>query len=653
MDMIESRQNIDKQIRKYVKDLMSVHRYEEAQWVHEIFQADETQRLVLEDAAMEQKQKEEEAEEQRQQLLKNWARLECERRKKEAVEKVKRTQASDNSTHGMSQATPSQGSVDAVQNIPVSPVSSGSSRADEMNDLVDIQYPYAKASHNNLAPYVDPATGRIAILADYRPPGTASHHAWMDSKDPDVFNKNLFFVENGAYLDAAARPAMPFYMVAQIYNKMCFDGNLAINTLDLIEKRMYRENAFRLSTETMKMVDEAQHAALARPTEPTLMRRAWAQNFQETPQHGIQNVLQQTGGNNPSIRGEITAAGFMDYVQNHITNASINKYYEAFLTKEYLIRSPNGHPIVLLKHYKKDFRGQLARMADRIINQAQHMGSEYERQLFYHTHLEMASIRGLWKDAAQALNQLEKTMFHTQQLRAGVHPRQAIGVPHPLYQQPALAASKSSNKLHAIGGRRSSITSFTLDDNMEAFYDSDSLNPQEKLFQAPTFQDNNPNHEDKLRLLQALADQATRRATLPTPAESHPPLAAARVLVARYQQKSDVPAPAHEKIYMGTGFGWASVHDDRDHFPGMTNQEYIHHLQKHQTQRKDGANQQRGGYRRNLSSPGAFSQGRKSAMAAQVQAQNVIDNVLSGAAADRHKRVNSHQPGQQAISPHA
>lgn len=658
MDMIETRQNIDQQIRKYVKDLMSVHRYEEAQWVHEIFEADETQRLVLEDAAMEQKQKKEEAEEQRQKLLGDWARLECECRKKEAVEKAKGTQAKDSSTHGMSQATPNQASANAAQNMPIAPVRAAFSWADEMNDLADIQYPGAKAFDNNLAPYFDPATGRMAIPADYRPPGTASHHTWMDSKDPDVFNKNLFFVENGAHLEAAARPAMPFYMVVQIYNKMCFDGNLVINTLDLIEKRMYRENALCLSMEKMKMVDEAQRAVLAPPTEPALRRKTWAQNFRETPQHGIQNVLQQTGGNTTSIPCEITAEGFMDYVQNHITDASFHKYYEAFLTKEYLIRSPNGHPIVSFKHYKKDFRGQLTRMADRIINQAQHMGCEYERQLFYHSHLESASIRGIWKDAAQALNQLEKTMFQTQQLRAGVHSRQVlIGVPHPLYQQPSSVNSKSSTGLHAIGGRRSSITSFTLDDNMEAIHDSDCLNPQEELFQAPIFEDNKPNHEDKLRLLQALADQATRRATSPTPAQSHPPLAAAPVLVVRYQQKSDVPRPEHEKIYMGNVFGWHSIYDELVSFPGMTNQEYIHHLQKYHLQRKDASNQQRGGPRRNPSSPGAVGQGRESAMAAQVQAQNVIDNVLSGAADDGHKvvnpRIQTHQPDQQAMSPHA
>ena len=657
MDMIETRQNIDQRIRIYVKDLMSVHRYEEAQWVHEIFEADETQRLVLEDAAMEQKQKKEEAEEQRQKLLGDWARLECERRKKEAVEKAKRTEASDSSTHDMSQATPNQASANTVQNMPIAPVSSGSSWADEMNSLADIQYPEAKASNNNLAPYFDPATGRIAIPADYRPPGTASHHTWMDSEDPDVFNRNLFFVENGAYLEAAARRAMPFYMVVQIYNEMCFDGNLGINTLDLIEKRMYRENAFRLSTEKMKMVDMAQRAVLAPPTEPALMRKTRAQNFQETPQHGMQNALQQTGGNTPSIPCEIMAEGFMDYVQNHITDSSIKKYYEAFLTKEYLIRSPNGHPTVSFKHYEKDFRGQLTRMAVRIINQAQHMGSEYEKQLFYHSHLEIASIRGLWKDAAQALNHLEKTMFQTQQLRAGVHPRQAlIGVPHPLYQQTSSVNSESSTGLHAIGGRRSSITSFTLDNNMEAIYDGDSLNPQEELFQAPIFEYNKPNHEDKLRLLQALADQATRRATLPAPAGSHPSLAAAPVLVARYQQKSNVPGPEHEKIYMGNVFGWHSIHDDLVSFPGMTNQEYIHHLQKYHLQRQDASNQQRGGSRRNPSSPGPVGQGRESAMAAQVQAQNVIDNVLSGAAADRHKRVNTHiqthQPDQQTRLPH-
>ena len=659
MDMIETRQNIDQQIRKYVKDLMSAHRYEEAQWVHEIFDADETQRLNLEDSAMEQKQKKEEAEEQRQKFLKDYARLECERRKKEAVEKAKRTQASDSGMHGMSQATPYQASVNAVQNMPIAAVSSGSSWAIEMNDLADVQYPYSKAS-NNLAPYFDPATGRIAIPADYRPPGTASHHTWMDSKDPDVFNKNLFFVENGAYLEAAARPAMPFYMVAQIYNKMCFDGNLAINTLDLIEKRMYRENSFRRSTEKIKMADEVSRAALAPPTEPALMRKTCAQNFQETPEHGIQNALQQIGDNTPSIPCEITAGGFMNYVQNHITDASIDKYYEAFLTKAFVIRSSNGHPIVSFKRYEKDFRSQLARMADRIINQAQHMGGEYERQLFYHSHLKMASIRGLWKDAAQALNQLHKTMFQTLQLGAGVYPRQAlIGVPHPLYQQPSSVNLDSSAGLPAIGGPRSSITSFTLDDNMEAIYDSDSLNPQEEFFQAPTFEDNKPNHEDKLRLLQALAYQATRRATSPTPAEGHSPLAPAPapVSVARYQQKSDVPGPEHEKIYMGNVFGWATVRDDRDRFPGMTNQEYIHHLQKHQMQRKDGANQQRGGSRRNPSSPGAVGQGRESAMAAQVQTQNVIDNVLSGPAADGHKTVNTriqtHQPGQQEMSPSA
>ena len=112
------------------------------------------------------------------------------------------------------------------------------------------------------------------------------------------------------------------------------------------------------------------------------MRRTWAQNFQGTPKHGNQNVHEQTGGNFQLIHCGITAEGFKDYVQNHITDASINKYYEAFITKEYLIRSPDGHPAVSFKQYEKDIRAQLARMADRIINQARHMGSEYEGQLF-------------------------------------------------------------------------------------------------------------------------------------------------------------------------------------------------------------------------------------------------------------------------------
>ena len=208
--MIETRQRVDRQIRKYVKDLMSLHRYEEAQWVHDIFQADETQRLVLENAAMEQKQKKEGAEEQRQQLLKDWARRECESRKKKAVEKAKYTQVSDSSTHGISQTTPNQASTNEIQNITAASVSSDLSWSEELYGLADIQYPHVKASNSNLAPYFDPVTGRIATPADYTPPGTGSHHIWMDSKDPDVFNKNLFFIENGAFLKAATRPAMSF-----------------------------------------------------------------------------------------------------------------------------------------------------------------------------------------------------------------------------------------------------------------------------------------------------------------------------------------------------------------------------------------------------------------------------------------------------------